>query len=208
MESVELKQLKNQISDKFSSDYVNAVSFFIVLSLSVSVYSLVAASFDRFIAISRPLRYNDAKAIFAAKIAVVFIWFTGIVCAILPIAVPDLGYAFVASNSATLSRSPILTLYSVICIIPVLLMWSSIVATYVAARPSLRKHDKQLHTDHEMRFLGNLGIMITVFTICVLPLAIVLVRNTLLPYDDIRDLKSFDSSLLQNLLQNCLLSTH
>ena len=71
-------------------------------------------------------------------------------------------------------------------------MWSSIIATYVAARPGLRKHDKQLHTDHEMRFLGTIGVMIATFTICVLPLAVVLVRNTFLPYDDIRNSKNFD----------------
>ena len=190
--SVELKELENQIPDKFPSEYASAVGFFNVLSLSVSVYSMVAASVDRFVAISRPLRYNETKAISAAKIAVASIWFTGIAFAVLPVAFPNLGYAFVASNLATLEGKPILVYFSVIFFLPILLMWSSIIATYVAARPSLRKHDKQLHTDHEKRLLGTLGVMIIVFTICVLPLTIFLIGGIFLPFTDKTDPENFD----------------
>ena len=192
-ESLETKELKDQTSNKLTSEYLGAVGFFTMLSLTVSVYSLVAASLDRFFAISRPLRYNDAKAFFAAKLAVVSIWLTGIAFAVLPIAVPNLSYAFVASHLATSDGKPILIVYSINFFLPVLLMWSSIIATYVAARPALRKHDKQLHTDHEMRLLGTLGVMTAVFTICVLPLAVIIIVSAFLPFADITNSENFDS---------------
>ena len=219
-ESVEMKELNDHISDKVPIQYLCTVGFFTVLSLTVSVYSMVAASFDRFYAISRPLRYNDTKAILAAKIAVAFIWFTGTVFAVLPIAVPDMGYAFVASNLATSGGKPILILYSVVFFLSLMLMWSSIIATYIAARPSLRKHDKQLHTDHEMRLLGTLGVMIVVFTICISPLALILIGSAFLSFADITDSKNFDPAaakkflliqlalgllLLSNSLWNCFI---
>ena len=191
-ESVEMKELNNQISNKFPSEYLGAVGFFTVLSLTVSVYSMVAASVDRFFAISRPLRYNDVKAFFAAKLAVVSIWLTGIAFAVLSIVVPNLSYAFVASHLATSDGKPILIIYSINFFLPILLMWSSIIATYVAARPGLRKHDKQLHTDHEMRLLGTLGVLTAVFTICVLPLAVILIVSAFLPFADTTDSENFD----------------
>ena len=190
--SVKLRELNNQISTKFSSKYIGAVAFFIVLSLTVSVYSMVAASFDRLVAISRPLRYNNTKAMLAAKLAIAFIWLTGIAFAVLPIAVPNLGYVFVASWWPTSSEKPILILYSVIFILPIILMWSSIIATYVAARPSLRKHDRQLQTDDEMRLLGTLGVMTAVFTICVSPLALMVIVSAFLSSADTTDSKNFD----------------
>ena len=120
--STQLKELNNLLPDALSSEYVSAVGFFTLLSFSMSIYSMVAASSDRFVAISRPLRYDDTKAILAAKIAVTSIWFAGIAIAVLPIAVPDLGYAFVAFDFAKFGRKPILILYSVIFILPTILM--------------------------------------------------------------------------------------
>ena len=190
--SAELKELNNLLPDALSSEYVSAVGFFTVISFSTSIYSMVAASLDRFVAISRPLRYDDIKAILAAKIAVTSIWFAGIAIAVLPIAVPDLGYAFVAFNLAKFGRKPFLILYSVIFFLPVLLMWSSIIATYAAARPGLRKHDKQFQTDHEMRLLGTIGAMITVFSICVVPLASTIIVSAFLTFVDKTDPENFD----------------
>ena len=192
--STELKELNNLLSDALSSEYVSAVGFFTLLSFSTSIYSMVAASLDRFVAIFRPLRYNDTKAILAAKIAVTSIWFAGIAIAVLPIAVPDLDYAFVAFDFAKLGRKPFLILYSVIFFLPVLLMWSSIIATYAAARPGLRKHDKQLQTDHEMRLLGTLGVMIVVFSICVVPLVSTMIVSAFLPFTDKTHPENFDSA--------------
>ena len=187
-----LRELNNQISTKIPSEYDGAVGFFMVLSLTVSVYSLVAASFDRLVAITRPLRYNDAKAMLAAKLAVASIWLTGIAFAVLPIAVPNLGYVYIALWWPTSSEKPILILYSVIFILPIILMWSSIIATYVAARPGLRKHDRQLQTDDEMRLLGTLAVMTAVFTICVSPLALIPIVSEFLLSADTIDSENFD----------------
>ena len=190
--SAELKELKKLLPDVLSREYVSAIGFFTVISFSMSIYSLVAASLDRFVAISCPLRYDNTKAILAAKIAVTSIWFAGIAIAVLPIAVPNLGYAFVAFNLAKLGGKPFLILNSVIFFLPVLLMWSSIIATYAVARPGLRKHDKQLRTDHEMRLLGTLGVMIAVFSICLLPLVSTMAVSAIFPFTDKTDPENFD----------------
>ena len=73
---------------------------------------MVAASFDRFVVISRLLKYNTAKPILAAKLSIALIWFSGIAFAFLSIAVAGSGYAFVAFNLAILGAKPILILYS------------------------------------------------------------------------------------------------
>ena len=71
-------------------------------------------------------------------------------------------------------------------------MWSSIIATYAAARPGLRKHDKQLQTDDEMRLLGTLGVMTAVFTTCVSPLALIPIVSAFLLSADTIDSENFD----------------
>ena len=44
-------------------------------------------------------------------------------------------------------------------------MWFLMIATYVAARPSLRRHDRQRQSNDERRLLATLAMMMTVFTI-------------------------------------------
>ena len=189
---VNLKKSNEPLSHQFSSSYVSAIGFFAVLSLSVSVFSLVAASCDRFVAISRPLRYNESKAIFAAKIAITLIWLVGFGFAIFPVAIPDVSYTFVASTIVAFGGKPVLVVYAVAYFLAVVLMWSSIRATCVVARPSLRNHDRQRQADDEMRFLVTLGVMIAVFTICVIPTALILILSVYLPYVDLKDPTSFD----------------
>ena len=182
----------NHFTDKFSSTYVSAIGFFTVLSFAASLYGLVAASFDRFLAIYRPLRYNTSKAIFASKITVVSVWFGGFVLAVLPIVIPDMDYAYVASNLKAFVGKPMLIVYALAFFLAVILMWSSIIATYVTARPGLKRHDKQRHTDDEMHLVGTLGVMIAVFTLCVLPMALITIKSVFSPHLDSTNPNDFD----------------
>ena len=190
---VKLKELNNRLPHNFSSSYASAIGFFTVLSLSVSVCSLVAASLDRFVAINRPLRYNKLKAIFAAKIAVASVWFLGFVLAIFPVAIPDLSYTFVASNLMAVGGKPFLIVYAIIFFVTVVLMWSSALATYVAARSTFRNHNRQRQTDDEMRFLVTLGVMIAVFTLCIVPNALTSFVSVYLPHIDLSKPRDFDA---------------
>ena len=183
-----LVKLKALQSEKSSSIYVSAIGFIDVLSLWVSVSSLVAASFDRFVAVCCPLRYNELKAFFAAKITVVSLWIVGSIIAILPIVIPGTGYSADYVNSESVNKNPMRVVHVIGFFLAVVLMWFSIIATYLAARRSLRTHDRQRHTDDEMHLLGTLGVMVAVFTLCVVPYSIILT----LGYDNTRNSTDFD----------------
>ena len=193
MQTVVLK-LKDLAGDNVSSIYASALEFFTVLSLFVSISSLVAASVDRFVAIFRPLRYNDLQAIFAAKIVVATVWFTGLVFAVFPIVIPDVGYAFVVSNVATEDGRSVLMVYAVTASFLFVLMWCSVIATYVVARPSLRNHDKQRQTGDERHLLGTLVIMITVFTLCIAPNVLTLIIRVFLPNINVENPIEFNAA--------------
>ena len=217
---VKLKELNGFFSDNFLSNYVSAFGFFNILSLGVSVTSLVAASFDRLVAIFRPLRYSNSKAILAAKITVAFIWFAGFIFAILPLTIPDLDYSFVVANVVSFDGKQILVMYGIAFYVMVVLMWCSIIATYIATRPNLRRHDRQSQTNDEIRLLETLGVMIAVFTLCIAPEALTLIIGPNLPNIDLRKPTDFDTAaamrftsidismglvLASNSLWNCLI---
>ena len=193
--AVELKYL---YPGKFSSSYASAIGFFDVLSLWVSVSSLVAASFDRFFAICCPLKYNKlkAKAILAAKIAIVYIWLSGLAFSLLPIVIPGTGYSVDFVNSKVVDKNPMRLVHAIALYLGVILLWFSIIATYVAARPSLRRHDRQRQTDDEMHLLGTLGVMIVVFTLCVVPNLVI----QTLRYDNVRNPSDFDAATAMQLM--------
>ena len=190
---VTLEEFNDRLPRKFSSSYASAIGFFTVLSLSVSVCSLVAASLDRFVAIFRPLRYNKIKAIFAAKMAVALVWCVGFALAIFPVAIPDLSYTFVASTSVAISAKPFLLVYAIFFSVTVVLMWSSALATYVAARSTFRNHNRQRQTNDEMRFLVTLAVMIAVFTLCIVPNALISCISVYLRHIDLQDPRNFNA---------------
>ena len=182
-----------ELNDEVLSRYVSVTGFFTALSLSVSVPTLVAASFDRFIAIFRPLKYNRFKAIFMAKIIVASVWFSAFIFAILPVVITDLENPFVFANEGSFGGKSIVIAYGTAFYVTVALMWFSIIATYVAARPSLRRHDEHRQTDNEMRLLQTLGIIIAVFTLSVVPSTVVLNTGVYLPYVDFSNPTDFDA---------------
>ena len=163
------------IFGSFSRHYLNAVGFFTVLSLFVSVYSLVAASFDRFMAIYRPLRYNELKSLVAAKTATILIWLSGVVFGILPFFIVSLHYHFVSSIMVSSGGADALVLYGIAFFIPLVMMWVLIIATFVAARSTIsRNHDKRKKLEEQMQLARTLGIMIGIFTFSLLPAIVLL----------------------------------
>ena len=182
---------KSLLPDQFLSRSLSAKDFFTVLSLSVSLSTLVAASFDRFVAIVYPLKYNELKAIFAAKITVVSVWIAGLIFTFLSIANTE-DYSSLFAKSVLAEKQSMHTVYTIGFFLAIVLMWCSVIATYVAARPSLRKHDRQRQTNDEMRLLGTLGIMIAVFTFCVVPNAVILEIRSYLPHVELSNPTDFD----------------
>ena len=189
-------ELKYLLPDQFLNSYVSAINFFSVLSVFVSGLSMVAASMDRFVAIFRPLKYNEVKATSGAKITVASLWFVGLILAIFPIVIPGTGHSFDCVHSVTFDRTSIRLMYAVVLLLAVMIMWSSIIATYVAARrnlrSNLRRYSWKSPTDVDMRILGTLGIMIAIFTLYIVPQVIFLMTSVYLPYVDWRNTTDFD----------------
>ena len=189
-------ELKYLLPDQFLNSYVSAINFFSVLSVFVSGLSMVAASMDRFVAIFRPLKYNKVKATSGAKITVASLWFVGLILAIFPIVIPGTGHSFDCVHSVTFDRTSIRLMYAVVLLLAVMIMWSSIIATYVAARrnlrSNLRRYSWKSPTDVDMRILGTLGIMIAIFTLYIVPQVIFLMTSVYLPYVDWRNTTDFD----------------
>ena len=162
--------------------YLNAVGFFTMLSLFVSVYSLVAASFDRFMAIYRPLHYNEFKSICLAKKATITIWFIGAVFGILPFFIDALRYGFIATIMISSGGLYSLVLYGIVLSIPLIMMWVLIIATFVAARSTIsRNHDMHKRLNEQMRLAGTLGIMIGVFTFSLLSAIVIVLFSLFFP---------------------------
>ena len=187
---------KYLLPNQFSKSYVLIFNFVSVLSVFVSGFSMVAASMDRFVAIFRPLKYNEVKALSAAKITVASLWFVGLILAILPIVTSDTNYSSDCVYSASFVGKSIDILYAIAFLFAIMLMWSSIIATYVAARRNLRinfrRHSRKKTTDIEMRILGTLGVMIAAFTLCIVPQAMFLLMGIYLPYVDWRNPSDYD----------------
>ena len=215
-------ELKGLLPNKYSSNYVavSAIGFFNVLSSSTSAFSLVAVAFDRFVAMHRPLKYKHSKAIFAAKITVVSLWFVGLTLAILPIVIPDVDYTLYISSIASTGGNSFLMVYGIGFCAMVVLMWFLMIATYIAARSSLRRHDRQRRSNDERRLLTTLGIMMTVFTLCIVPSAVVLlisgnsshiIKRNSKDYDPVTTTKLFSAGVLvglvlvSNSLWNCFI---
>ena len=86
-------KVKGRVPDTYSSSSLSAYGFFACISLIVSVSSLIAASFDRLVAIACYLRYNELKAIFAAKVTVASVWIAGLIFVVLLTTISDKGYS-------------------------------------------------------------------------------------------------------------------
>ena len=68
------------LTDYFNQNYIKAISFFAVLFLFVSIFTLCAASAERYLAISRPFKYRAGKYFTNKKTGVILllIWLTGV----------------------------------------------------------------------------------------------------------------------------------
>ena len=197
--TVELRGSSGLFRDRFTLEYLNAVGFFTVISLSVSIYTLVAASIDRFMAVFRPLKYNQTKAISAARIIVVTIWSCGLILALLPLDIHSLRYVLVSSILVSSGGKSALILYLVAFIIPLLLMWGFTIGTFYGARKassewatSQRSDGQQSQAAIEMRLVRTLGIMVGVFTLCLLPVALVVLVSLFLPQTLLADPLNLD----------------
>lgn len=163
--------------------YLNAVGFFTVLSLAVSVYTLVAAGIDRCVALAFPARYKQDTKIPISLIANLSIWVIAVIFAVLPFGVDLLRYSLVASILVSSSGPTVLILYIVIFLIPLILMWAVTIASYVISRKyviSWRRYSVGDDSTNgqgasERQLAKTFGIMVGVFSLSIVPSLVVLI---------------------------------
>lgn len=187
------------IVENFDETFFGLAGFFTTLSLSVSMYSLMVASFDRLLVVYRPLVYNQFHARKVAKRCVAFLWILGILYSVLPFFVSDLQYMRVASILICIGGGDVaLIIYAVTFAIPLFLVWSVNLATFcyskknAQVRPKVRlPKSNAVFVNLESRLAKTLSIMVGAFTLCILPVAIVLVSEMFLDGINIHRPRSF-----------------
>ena len=167
--------------------YVDAVGFIMWLSLHVSTFTLVAAAIDRFKVVYRPLSYNVKSSISTAWKTCAVLWIISIILAALPLGVVAgiLRYEIIVAGVSI----PYLNIsfygyfyISCVFVFPVILMWIFTIITFVFYKKYSKKRQNILSTNSkkkemkkQTRLLFTLGIMVVVFSVCILPFVILCV---------------------------------
>ena len=169
---------------KVAKAYIDAVGFFAMLSLHVSAFTLTAAAFDRFKVVYHPLSYNLKSSILTAWKICAVLWIISIMIAALPLGVlgKKLEYIIFLGGIPMpfLNNSSLAYLYiSCVFVLPVILMWIFTIMTLVFYKKYLKKRQNIISTNahkqemkKQIRLLFTLGIMVIVFSVCILPIVI------------------------------------
>lgn len=184
---VQILPTAGHFEDYFNQSYLDAIGFFTIVSLTSSVYCLTIAGFDRLTAVYRPLSYRKDKAKKLAKWLCGVIWSLAIFFGILPTFVPSLKYGLVGSVLVSSGGQGALILYVIAFLVPLILMWIVNAVTYHSTRKHarVRRHitiDTKKKTDSiEVRLARTLSIMVGVFTLSLLPAAVVILASLFTP---------------------------
>ena len=127
-------------TDYFSQAYLNAIGFFTNLGEIASVYTLCAASVDRYFAIAQPFKYDEGKY-FTKKnsICVILgIWLFGILCSIVPI-FSKYGYGISGVDLVLAIGNLPIIVYSIALGLPLVAVWVFNIAVFASVRKQNRK---------------------------------------------------------------------
>ncbi|XP_039254323.2 uncharacterized protein LOC120331318 [Styela clava] len=165
----------------FNSRYFNFIGFFSTWSNSVSVYILVMASFDRFMVVFRPLRYNlyTAKSL-AIKISIA-VWVLALMFSLIPIVLPNFEYRFIAALFVFISGDGEMIILAIAFVIPIFCMLVTHVATYVFSKKNAKARPKVISSGAKVRSISvenrlakTLSIMVVAYLVCLLPMSVVI----------------------------------
>lgn len=170
------------LESSFNVEYLRSVGFITTLSLMVSLYTLLAASFDRFLAIRLPLKYTRETAKKIAKRTVFCIWLIAIGFCILPLGFIEGLYYNMLSGFLVLAVGRSVEIFYVAALVcPLLLCWVLTILTYTAAKQHAKTRmtltqSRQLTFNKnltlEERLAKTLSIMTAFFTLSILPPAL------------------------------------
>ena len=171
----------------FPGSYVNAIGFFAILSITVSLCTLVAAALDRFMAVIKPMKYKRPAAINAAKKVVVITWIFLLVLASLPWYLKGFHYSMEYASVAVPEGYAGTIVFSVIFGMLLVIMWITAIAIIKVYR-NHQNNTRRLQTSvnsineaasHTRNLLVILGIMVGAFTLSLLPIILFLSLNSL-----------------------------
>lgn len=157
--------------------YRDFFGFFTVFSFSVSLYTLMFASYDRFGALSDPLRYNRDRASALAKYITLVVWYLSAVLGLIPIFMADSGKYRILAGGILIAVSDEIGAFVLgsAAAIPFIVMWiftisvKCLVKRQMKTRKELMSRRQSRHSSTETRLSKTLSVMIGVFTACVLP---------------------------------------
>ena len=173
--------------------YEDAFGILTAVSLMVSVFTLMFASYDRFQAINKPLRYDKEKAKTNAQRITIILWAVAIVIGILPILAPELGGYRILAGGVFIAvwEETSLILHSIALGVPLLAVWiltlllNIIVKRQADIRKKLVSSARQNRDSRlERRLTKTLSIMVGVFTACILPALIIVIIPFVVPSID------------------------
>lgn len=179
--------------------YIWFLGFITTLSLVVSVYTLMVASFDRFLAIFRPLRYNKFKAKRNSKILSLVLCFLAIVLSILPLFVNAIKYGLISSIFVSSDGTYALALLSVAIFIPLVVVWVLTLLTYNSSKKHARNRQQltSMRNDAsslERRLATTLAIMVGMFSISVVPAFVCMISGFFLTNTLFKNPKNLDTT--------------
>nr|XP_039254652.1 D(1B) dopamine receptor-like [Styela clava] len=176
-----------RFKQRTSPEYIDFVGFFTILSLIVSIYTLMIASFDRFLAIYQPMRYGRHNAKRLAIWASLGLWSVAILFSAMPFFVPEMTYGLAASIMVASQETSALILYAVVVVIPLIVVWVTTIATFMSTKKHARRrqtltirrqssdNSTKPVTSMETRLARTLASMVGIFTLCLLPAAVILI---------------------------------
>ena len=173
----------------YNNVYIDAVGFFTMLNLHVSMFTLIAAAIDRFKVIYNPLTYNAISTITSARKTCFGLWLISILLAVAPTGIIYKKFKFVLFCGifvlpAMFNNVNIFLIYTtVLFMAPVTAMWILTIVTFLVYKKYSEKRKKLFTTERqrqkfnkETKLLFTLAIMVGVFSICFLLAAIVSIR--------------------------------
>ena len=169
--------------------YRNFFGFMTIFTFTISVYTLMFASYDRYGSLSDPLRYNRDKAKTYAKRIIITLWVLSIVFAILPIVVSDIGPYQIVAGGILIAFDHEMSVYilGTAMALPFIVMWiftisvQFIVKKQIKSRKDLMSRRQSHDFSTERQLSKILSIMIGVFTACILPTIIFLTIPKFVP---------------------------
>lgn len=188
-------------TDPSSQSYINFCGFFTGLSFYVTICTLLAATFDRFRVVYRPMHYNMYSAKRLAKRISVAIWIVCITLSTIPIvAYPVLRYQqslmMVLINSHTTRLT--LILYGILLLAPLVLMWilNALMIIFTRRNSKARQvtQGERFNKTIEFQLAKTLSVMIVIFSMCFLPLLISIVVQSVIGGINALQLDNFDQN--------------